>query len=64
MEYYNINKTYLIKPRETGKEELKKKNNKKKLMGQIEKQYQDDKRTDLNTTTSIITLNKSKPNTN
>ena len=35
MEYYNINKTYLIKPRETGKEELKKKNNnnKKNLWG-------------------------------
>lgn len=62
MEYYNINKTYLIKPRETGKEKLK--NNNNKLMGQIEKKYQDDKRIDLNTTISIIMLNKSKPNTN
>lgn len=59
---YNINKTYLIKPRETGKEKLK--NNNSKLMGQIEKKYQDDKRIDLNTTISIIMLNKSKPNTN
>jgi len=32
MEYYNINKTYLIKPRETGKGELKNNNN-NKLMG-------------------------------
>ena len=64
MEYYNINKTYLIKPRETGKGELKNNNNNNKLMGQIEKKYQNDKRIDLNTTIPIIMLNKSKPNTN
>ena len=63
MEYYNINKTYLIKPRETGKGELKNNNN-NKLMGQIEKKYQNDKRIDLNTTIPTIMLNKSKPNTN
>ena len=33
-------------------------------MGQIEKEYQDDKGIDLNTTISIIMLYKSKPNTN
>ena len=55
MEYYNINKTYLIKPRETGKGELKNNNNNNnnKLLGQIEKKYQNDKRIDLNTTIPI-----------
>ena len=64
MEYYNINKTYLIKTRETGKEELKKKNNNNKNLWGKQKRNIKMMRTDLNTTTSIMTLNKSKPNTN